>query len=132
MSMQNSPIPGQIRVVDFQELEVYQVSMSIAMRVFNATQEFPNEEKHALTDQLRRSAREVSANLARGWGNRYSQATFDKYLVEAIGAIEEAKSWLLFALRCRYINKALVESIMREYEQLKTELFTLSKDWQDM
>jgi four helix bundle protein len=34
------------------------------MRVFELAKHFPNEERYALTDQIRRSSRSVCANLA--------------------------------------------------------------------
>jgi hypothetical protein len=48
----------------FRELDVYQGAMSLVMRVFELTKNFPVEERYALTDQVRRSSRSVCANLA--------------------------------------------------------------------
>lgn len=40
----------------FRELEVYQLGMESAMRIFEVSKLFPTEEKYSLTDQIRRSS----------------------------------------------------------------------------
>ena len=48
----------------FRDLEVYQLAMDSAMRIFELTKQFPAEEKYSLTDQIRRSSRSVCTNIA--------------------------------------------------------------------
>ena len=47
-----------------QDLKVYQLSFEVGMEVFRLTKSFPKEELYSLTDQIRRSSRSVSGNLA--------------------------------------------------------------------
>ncbi len=54
----------------FQELLAYQKSFSLAMKIFSITKSFPKEELFSLTDQIRRSSRSVSANLAEAYRKR--------------------------------------------------------------
>jgi len=49
------------------DLEVYQLAVQAAMRIFELTKRYPREETYALTDQIRRSSRSVCANLAEAW-----------------------------------------------------------------
>lgn len=48
----------------FQDLLAYKKSFSLAMEIYQITLKFPQEEKYSLTDQIRRSSRSVSANIA--------------------------------------------------------------------
>jgi hypothetical protein len=48
----------------FQDLLAYQISFSLAMKIFEITKSFPKEEMYSLTDQIRRSSRSVPANIA--------------------------------------------------------------------
>lgn len=48
----------------FQELLAYKKSFSLAMEIYKISKVFPVEEKYSLTDQIRRSSRSVSANIA--------------------------------------------------------------------
>ncbi len=46
------------------------------MRVFELTKRFPAEEKYSMTDQIRRSSRSVTANVAEAWRKRPYPASF--------------------------------------------------------
>jgi len=48
----------------FRELEVYQLAMELALRIFEISKSFPVEERYSLTDQIRRSSPSVCANIA--------------------------------------------------------------------
>jgi four helix bundle protein len=46
------------------ELRVFQLSIELAMEIFEISKAFPKEERYSLTDQIRRSSRSVSSNIA--------------------------------------------------------------------
>lgn len=50
------------------DLNVYKVAFKLAMDIFHITVKFPKEEKYSLTDQIRRSSRSISINIAEDWG----------------------------------------------------------------
>ena len=54
----------------YKDLEVYQLSFRMALEIFEETKGFPKEEKYSLIDQIRRSSRSVSSNIAEAWGKR--------------------------------------------------------------
>ena len=49
------------------ELEVYKKAYALAMDVFKVSKTFPDDERYALTSQIRRSSRSVSMNLREAW-----------------------------------------------------------------
>jgi len=51
----------------FRQLDVYQLAMDAAMKLFELSKRFPLEERYSLTDQVRRSSRSVCANIAEAW-----------------------------------------------------------------
>ena len=53
--------------MDFKELLAYKKSFELAMEIFELSKEFPKEERYSLTDQIRRSSRSVSANIAESY-----------------------------------------------------------------
>ncbi|WP_352421930.1 four helix bundle protein [Proteiniphilum sp.] len=55
------------KIKDHRDLKVYRLSFDLAMEVFQITISFPKEEKYSLTDQIKRSSRSVSANIAEAW-----------------------------------------------------------------
>jgi four helix bundle protein len=48
----------------FKELIVYQKAYKLAMDIFIITGNFPKEEKYSLIDQIRRSSRSITSNIA--------------------------------------------------------------------
>ena len=52
------------------ELDVYKLSVEAAMDIFRASKRWPKEEMFSLTDQIRRSSRSVSGQIAEGWRRR--------------------------------------------------------------
>lgn len=48
----------------FRDLKVYQFSYQLALDIFEIIKGFPIEEIYSLTDQIRRSSRSVSSNIA--------------------------------------------------------------------
>jgi four helix bundle protein len=63
-------------VTHFTELIVYTKSFELAGRVFLVSKRFPPEERYSLTDQVRRAARSVGAQIAESWGKRRYEAHF--------------------------------------------------------
>ncbi len=54
----------------FREMDVYNLALKEAGRIFKITKEFPKEERYSLTDQIRRSSRAVNALVAEAWARR--------------------------------------------------------------
>ncbi len=86
------------------DLEVYKLSYQVAMDIFKLTRNFPKEERYSLTDQIVRSSRSVSANIAEGWGKRIYENDFKRHLIYAMGSLEETKAWLHFSHDCSYMS----------------------------
>ena len=57
-------------IKSFSDLEIYQLSYKLAIDIFNVSKAFPNSEKYSLTDQIVRSTRSISANIAEGFGGK--------------------------------------------------------------
>ncbi len=59
---------GQIN--SFRDLIVYQKAYKLAMDIFTITKKIPIEEKYSLTDQIRRSSRSITSNIAEAWAKK--------------------------------------------------------------
>lgn len=67
----------------FKDLRVYQRARQVSKAVFQLSQAFPRDEKFSLTDQVRRSARSVGAQIAEAWGKRRYEKHFVSKLTDA-------------------------------------------------
>jgi four helix bundle protein len=100
-------------VQNAKELKVYQLSYQLAMQIFDLTNNFPAEERFALTSQIRRSARSVPMNLREAWAKRRYEAHFVSKLTDCDGENGETETSLDFAFDCGYLDvnqhRALIE-----------------------
>ena len=96
-------MPDKIRT--HKDLKVYQLSFEAGMEVFQLTKNFPKEERYSLTDQIRRSSRSVSGNLAEAFRKRRYPKSFVAKLTDSEGEAAETQTWLDYALACEYMNK---------------------------
>jgi len=90
----------------FRELEVYKAAFAFQQELFKATKTWPAAERFALTDQVRRSARSVGANIAEAWAKRRYAAHFLSKLTDSDGELQETVHWLDTAYSCGYITEA--------------------------
>ena len=87
------------------DLKVYQASFSAATEIFDISIAFPKDEKYSLTDQIRRSSRSVSANLAEAFRKRRYEKAFVAKLTDAEGEAAETQVWLDFSLHNQYTTQ---------------------------
>jgi four helix bundle protein len=111
------------------DLEVFQMAYDFAMEVFSITKFFPKEEKYSLTDQIIRSSRSISANIAEGWGRRVYENEFKRHLIYAMGSLEETKVWLIFAKDCGYLNLESYRLLCITYDELGAKIYKLFENW---
>jgi len=96
------------------------------MEIFEQTKSFPKEEQYSMTDQIRRSSRSVAANIAEAWHKRRYRAAFISKLSDAEAEAGETQTWIVFALRCRYITAEIAHSPGMCYERIISQLVTMA------
>ena len=100
------------------ELKVYRLSFEAGMKIFHLTKNFPKEEMYSLTDQIRRSSRSVSGNLAEAFRKRMYPKHFISKLTDSEGEAAETQVWLEYALACEYIDKTKFEELNDNYDHI--------------
>jgi four helix bundle protein len=93
-----------MRLNSAKDLEVYKKAYDLAMNVFEVSKKFPDEERFALTSQIRRPSRSVCLNLREAWAKRRYEAYFVSKLTDCDGENSETDSSLDFAVKCGYIS----------------------------
>jgi four helix bundle protein len=100
------------------ELVVYQKAYALAMEIYRISKHWPNEEKFALTDQIRRSSRSVCANLREAWSKRRYEAHFISKLSDADAENGETDTWLDFARDSGYISVSDHSNLANECREI--------------
>jgi four helix bundle protein len=80
----------------FEDLEVWKKSLDLTEAVYEASRRWPREEKFGLTQQLRRAAASIPANIAEG-AERQGTREFLRFLSIAKGSLAETKTFLVLA-----------------------------------
>tara|TARA_R110002051_G_scaffold99857_1_gene170209 strand:- start:14564 stop:14929 length:366 start_codon:yes stop_codon:yes gene_type:complete len=96
----------------FQDLLAYKKSFDLAMKIFAITKTFPKEERYSLTDQIRRSSRSVSSNIAEAYRKRIYQKSFISKLTDSDAENSETQTWLEFSFECEYIDNITYGELM--------------------
>ena len=113
------------RIRTHRDLEVYQLSFDAAMKIFEASKKFPKEETYSLTDQIRRSSRSVSSNLAEAWRKRRYEGAFINKLSDSEAEAAETQVWLEFAVKCGYLDAKIARELYRTYENILGKLVNM-------
>ncbi len=103
---------------NFRDLKVYQKAFKLAMDIIKITKDFPDEEKYALTTQIRKSSRSVCSSIGEGYRKRIYRAHFISKTTDADMENSETQVWLDFSLSCKYIN----EDVYKEYLERSEEI----------
>ena len=93
--------------------------MKLAVEVYKATEAFPRKEIYSLTDQIRRAAASIPANIAEGHGRR-TDGAFARHLDIALGSAAELDTHLLLALEVGYLTP-------EQHSALEEELIAITK-----
>jgi len=94
---------GPIR--HFSDLIVYRKAFAAGARIYELSRNWPREERYALTDQIRRAARSIGANIAEAWAKRRCEAHFVSKLTDADAEAHETEHWLACAFKHGYLSK---------------------------
>lgn len=110
------------------QLEVYKLSVDVAMRLFDLSKKFPHEEMYSLTDQMRRSSRSVSGHISEGWRRRRYEAAFCDKLNGAEGEAAETQTWIEYAVRCGYPTAKVGRELHRTYDRILGKLVKMQNN----
>ena len=93
---------------NYKDLKVWEKAHRFTLEVYEATKLFPKEELYSLTNQLRRAASSIPANIAEGCGKN-SQAEFANFLNISLGSANEAEYFLILSKDLKYLNETIFE-----------------------
>ena len=108
------------------EYDVFKLSHSLAIEIYEITKSFPREEIFGLISQMRRSAYSIPMNLVEG-ASRKSSKEFAYFIDIAIGSCEEVRYQLLLSKDLTYINEVELKQMDGKYEKVKMMLTKLAK-----
>ncbi|MBQ4621607.1 MAG: four helix bundle protein [Bacteroidaceae bacterium] len=103
-------------MVSHKDLKVWQKGIDLVVLVYQITQSYPKEEIYALTNQMRRCASSIPANIAEGSGRR-NVGELTHFLYIALGSASELETFLVISEKLGYLeeeNKEVVLELLNE------------------
>jgi four helix bundle protein len=120
LSMDGADVMGAIS--SHKDLIVWQKSISLASKVYSATNSLPDHERYGLSSQMRRSALSIASNIAEGAG-RAGRGEYIQFLSIARGSLAELETQICISGNLRLIDEKLrLEEEAAEVGRLLTAL----------
>ena len=94
-----------MEVFGYRKLIAYQKAKEVVKRTYKLLKKFPDEERFAMCDQLRRASVSVTSNIAEGV-NRFSLKDKARFIEIAYGSLMEVSSQFEVAEEIGYISTA--------------------------
>jgi four helix bundle protein len=99
------------------DLEVWRLAMDLAVEVHRLSAKLPAQERRSLSDQVRRSASSVPANIAEGNARRHRRE-YLHFLSIAQGSMAELRSHLELARRLGHLKAAELRLALHYHDRV--------------
>jgi four helix bundle protein len=113
-------------IYSFEKLKVWQKSRSLVSEIYKITDKFPKDEKYSLTDQIRRSAISVPANLAEG-SARLSKKDKAHFTQISYSSLMELLNHLYIAYDLNLISDEVLNVVKENISEISNLLNSLRK-----
>ncbi len=110
---------------DFRDLKVWAKSHALVLAVYQATAAFPTEEQYGLTNQIRRAASSIPANVAEGCG-RGTDGELVRFVRIALGSANELEYHLILAADLGLLPPATQQTLDGELSEVRRMLARLA------
>ena len=121
---------GEKNYKRFYQTDIWQIAFELLKKVYSLSLKFPDAEKYALTNQIRRSSNSVLANTAEAHGRFYFKDRIRVFYIVR-GELEETQSHLWVAYSQKYINKDEFLQTEKNYENLKVKINNQINNWHE-
>jgi four helix bundle protein len=108
-----------------EDLDVFKLSHSLALEIFELTKSFPDGEKFGLVSQMRRAAYSIPMNLMEG-GHRLNRREYRQFVGIAKGSAGEMNYQLLLVKDLKYIIEDKYSELLPQYERVSQMLTKLA------
>ncbi len=119
-------------ITSYRDLDVYKRSMKALVAVHKIGLSFPEYERFALADQMRRASKSVPTNIAEGYGRRKSVKEFKHFLSIALGSANEMIVHLEVTRELGYAKAETCDPLIEEYTIICKMLYRLIENWRTL
>lgn len=111
---------------NFENLEVWKLSLKINTKVSKLTKKLPPDEKYVLASQMNRASLSICLNIAEGSG-RGSKKDFKRFIRTAVGSSLEVIACIKISIQQNYLSEHECEPVELLLKELYFKLIKLEK-----
>ncbi|NNK85510.1 MAG: four helix bundle protein [Desulfobacterales bacterium] len=111
---------------NYKELNVWQKSYELCLKIYQITAKFPKEERYGLTSKIRRSALSITSNIAEGYG-RKTTLDYIRMLYISYGSVCELETQILLTGDLGFIDKGELDTAKKDIAEIERMLKALIK-----
>ncbi len=104
-------------IKSYRDLEVWQRGISLAKTIYEATSNFPTQERFGLINQMRRAAVSVPSNIAEGHA-RASTVEYCRYVSISMGSIAELETQVIISRELTYLPEPVAGELLTSLDEL--------------
>lgn len=116
----------QNHVYGFEKLQVWCEARKLSGIIYNLTKDFPDNERFGLTNQVRRAAVSVMANIAEG-SSRRSKKDFANFITISYSSLMEVLSHMYLAKDLDYMDEAHFQEEKQHIMKISNQLNALHR-----
>jgi four helix bundle protein len=103
---------------DYTDLDVWKEARKLVSGIYSLVKSFPEDEKYALTSQLKRAAISVPSNIAEGVGRQHKNERI-QFLYISRGSLYEIETQLFLALDQSFLSEKSLKDILDQITSCK-------------
>ena len=111
------------KIVNFRDLNIWQLGMEIARDIYEVSTKFPREEQFGLISQMRRASVSIPSNIAEGF-NRFHNKEYRQFLFTALGSLAELETQIELCSQLNYLDplkkNELIEKLIFETKMIRS------------
>ena len=118
-------------ISSFRDLEIYQLSYSLMLKVHQEINKLPVYERQDLVSQMRRASKSIVANIAEGYAKRIHQNDFKRHLDMALGSANEMEAHIEMCRDLKYLDESVCNEMLKNYSFLGGKIVNLRIHWRN-
>jgi len=115
-----------MKILNPEDLNVFKKAHEMTLELYKITKNFPSDEKWELSNQIRRAASSICANLMEG-SHRNNSKEYRQFVGIANGSAGELKYHILLGHDLKYMDDVQYEGLRNECNEISKMLRGLIK-----
>ena len=112
-------------ITSYRDLQVWKRAIDLAEAVYQATAQWPKDERFGLISQIRRASVSVASNIAEGSARR-TTGEFLQFIGMSRGSLAETETQIIIAQRLRYLSEPAATNLLASAEEISRMLVALA------